>query len=224
MSWSIPVPMGEQHRGERELFENAIDEACEDKRLLFCSSPDKGQFISNEYPSDARRGSLFRIGAAYDYGTRCSWADKDVDYIFPGVKVNTQAMTAAARREPLREITGSGVASALAAGLAATIIYCFKTSALAGKIAWSQGNSRDTLPSILFTEKHVRNIAEFPAMKTALSKIGFINDERFIQVWDLFEPVNQILEDPTKTHEDKVETIVRMCANLVDWQREIRGF
>ncbi|KAK7738317.1 hypothetical protein SLS53_006125 [Cytospora paraplurivora] len=215
MSWSIPVPTGEQHRRERELFENAIDEACEDKRLLFCSSPDKGQFTSNEYPSEARRGSLFRIGAAHDDGTRYSWADKDVDYIFPGVKVNTQ-VTAAARRTPLLEITGSGVASALAAGLAATIIYCFKTSALAGKTAWSHRNPQDTLPSILFTEKYVRNIAEFPAMKTAFSKIGVINDERFIQVWDLFEPVSQILEDPKKTHEDKVETIVRMCSNLMD--------
>lgn len=206
MSWSIPVPTGEDRHRERMLFEKAIEEACNDERILFCSAPDKGQFTSTTYPSIVRRDSMFRIGAANEDGTRFRYTDKDVDYILPGVNVNSQTS----------EITGSSVATALAAGLAATVIYCFKTSALATKIAWDQLISQDQLPSIWFTDEHVRTIAEHPAMKTAFRKLGVVNDARLIDVWDLLQPVSQDLANSNNKYEYKVESIVRLCSNLMD--------
>lgn len=145
------------------------------------------------------------------------------EYIFPGIRANSQ-MTAAERRAPVpREITGSSVATALAAGSAATIIYCFKASVLATKFARSRKGPQDSLPSIRLTEKHVQDISEHAAMKTAFSRIGVVNDAEFIQVWDLFVPVSQVLDDPNKSPEDKVESIVKLCSGLMDWKLELRG-
>ena len=221
MSWSIPIPAGEEHQQERERFKNAIGEASRKRRLMFCSSPDIGQFTDDTYPSVIERGSLFRIGAAHDDGTPFSYAGKNVDYIFPGVKVSSQAPPGS--RQPPRDITGSSVATALAAGLAATIIYCFKASVLAYKVARAHKNVPDTLPSAPLIEQDIRNIMEHPAMKTAFSKIGAVNDGGFIQVWDLFEPVSQILADPKTSHEEQVKSIVELCSKLKDWGQGLRG-
>lgn len=216
MSWSIPVPIDDRG-GAKQLFQDAISKAIQDKRLMFCSSPDKGQFKFQAYPSAVSQGNgLFRIGAAHDDGTSSSRSDAEVNYTFPGVRVNTY--TAADRRGPQREISGSSVATALAAGLAATIIYCFKASALATKIARSQKNPQYAIPSTQFNEEHVRSIAEHSAMVSAFNNIGFINKARFIQVWDSFEPVSQVLDDPNKKYEDKVEQIVKLCTSLMNWR------
>ncbi|ROW04705.1 hypothetical protein VMCG_04794 [Cytospora schulzeri] len=187
MSWSIPVPDNE-HSGAKKLFKDAVNKTIKDKRIMFCSSSDKGNFNNKEYPSAAnpQGDGMFRIGAAKDDGTLFSYVDPNVDYIFPGVKVNSY--TAGDRHAQQHEITGSSVATALGAGLAATIIYCFKMGALATKIARSQRNSQEAMPSTQFTEEHVRSIAEYSTMKSAFDKLGFINQARFIQVWDLLEP------------------------------------
>ncbi|KUI57357.1 hypothetical protein VP1G_04704 [Cytospora mali] len=137
-------------------------------------------------------------------------------------KTSRPSISFADKRSPQREITGSSVATALAAGLAATIIYCFKTCALADKMARSHKHFQDTLGGVRFNEAHVGKIAQYPAMKTAFSNIGVVNDARFIQVWDLFEPVSQVLDDPNRRHEDRVESFIKLCSNLMDWKNEIR--
>lgn len=204
MSWTIPVP--EDPTPESELFESAVREACSRNVLMFCSSPDDGNFASREYPSAAQRDKIFRIGAAHDHGLAFNYTDKDVDFIFPGVQVNISAASPA---------TGSSIATALAAGLAATIIYCFKISALAVKTQ-SQAVTYDDLTRRDFTESAVLKVAQHVVMKGAFGRIGRINEARFIQIWDELQPLVQHLEDPQNAddHNIKVGFIMNLCTKL----------
>lgn len=215
MPWSIPVP-GNEQTDARDLFIDAIKQASEEKRLIFCSSPDKGKFTGYGYPSAVEYTDLFRIGAAYDYGTPYDYADDDVNYIFPGVKVNSY--TTGDRRGQQDEMTGSDVATALAASLAATVMCCFKTAALATKIALASDDPQAALPSTQFKEEHIRSIAEHLNMEFAFNNIGFVTANRFVQVWDSLDPVSKVLDDPTRTHEDKVECIIKLCTILTNWR------
>lgn len=219
MSWSIPVHEDEDMRAKLQV-ENAIRKAVVKKRIMFCSSPDKGDIKAKAYPSYRREGSMFRIGAA---GTNCKpFADVEtsVDYICPGVNVNCH--TSADSQGEQCEITGSSVATALAAGLAATIIYCFKVAALATKIAKAHKNPQDVMPSTQFNEDHIRSISEHSTMKCAFDNIGYINESKFIHVWELFDRVSSVLDDPSKTHEEKVECIIQLCASLMHRKPGVR--
>lgn len=154
---------------------------------------------------------MFRIGAAHDDGTAFSYAGKDVDFIFPGVNVNVNTTGSSGT---LREMTGSSVATALAAGLAATIIYCFKVSALAVKTR-AQLKSYGDMFGPEFTEAEVTKIAQHEAMKAAFWRIGEINEGRFKQVWETFDPAAQALEDQRKSDDDKVKCVMRLCSKLM---------
>lgn len=204
MSWTIPVPA--EHPA-KDLFEAAVREASERKVLMFCSSTDGGQFKTKDYPSAVQREKIFRIGAAHDHGMASESTGHDVDFIFPGVKVNINATS---------PTTGSSVATALAAGLAATIIYCFKISALAVKTQ-IQNMSFNKISQPGFTESALVKLWQHETMKTALGNIGWVNKEKFIQIWDKFQPVVEGLEDPEKTddHDHKVRCIMDLCNQLV---------
>lgn len=207
MSWTIPVP--KEHTRAKVRFEAAVREATSRKDvLLFCSSPDKGHVKIEDYPSVVHPEKIFRIGAAHDHGKAFEYTGmEDVDFILPGVKVNNTVS---------REATGSSVATALAAGLAATIIYCFKISALAVK-AQSQTMSFNKISQPNFTESAILKLSQHGTMKTALGNIGWVNKERFIQIWDKLQPVVEQLEDPDKTddHDYKVRCVMDLCNQLV---------
>lgn len=204
MSWTIPVP--EEHPA-KGLFEKAVREAGRRNVLMFCSSPDGGAFKTKDYPSAAQREKVFMIGAAHDHGLASDYTGHDVDFIFPGVEVNINAIS---------PTTGSSVATALAAGLAATIIYCFKLSALAVKMQ-IQNMSFNKISQPGFTESALVKIWEHETMKIALGNIGWVNKEGFIQIWDKFQPAVDKLEAPDRTddHDHKVRVVMDLCNKLV---------
>ncbi|KAJ4395834.1 hypothetical protein N0V93_000048 [Gnomoniopsis smithogilvyi] len=212
MSWTIPVPTTDS--AASQLFQEAVREACDSKVLMFASSPDRGQYTTHVYPSSMQSDRIFRIGAASADGVRFSSTDKAVDFIFPGVDVDVSSTNGAALSDLERKITGSSVATALAAGLAGTIIYCFKTSALAVK-TWKLLN-RPEMQVIgkTFQESDIEKISQHAAMKEAFERLGPMNEERFIQVWDTFELATQELEK-AKSQEDKVSYITTLCSKLV---------
>lgn len=213
MSWTIPIPR--QHSAASQRFEAAVRKACSRKVIMLGSSPDEGQFTDNVYPTAVERKKMFRIGAAHDDGTAFSYAGKDVDFIFPGVNVNVNTTTSVTGPSGiLREITGSSVATALAAGLAATIIYCFKVSALAVKTR-AQLSSYRNVYGLEFTEAEVTKIAKDEEMKAAFGRIGEINEGKFIQVWETFDQAAQDLEDLSKSDDDKVRCIMKLCRKLM---------
>lgn len=206
MSWTIPVPKTPDPAKTR--FEAAVREACKRNKIMFCTSGDGGHFISNDYPSAAQRDKIFRIGAAHDNGKAFSFAGTDVDFSFPGVKVNVNATSVA---------TGSSVATALAAGMAATIIFCFKISALAVKRQTQTMGYRDTY-GLSFSESQVQKISEYADMKAAFGHIGWINEARFIQVWDTFQPVTTKLESINTDDDTKIRCVIGLCTKLMTHQ------
>lgn len=203
MSWTIPVPT--HSSPEKVMFEDAMRKAASRNVLMFCSSPDEGKFQTKYYPSATQPDKVFRIGAAYDDGGAFRYAGKDVDFIFPGVEVSNTKTSA----------TGSSIATALAAGLAATIIYCFKISALALR-AHSQANASNEILPPTFTASAVRKLSERDVMKTAFSNIGRVNEEKFIQIWDQLRPVVRDLEESPKRDDldYKIQRIMMLCNNL----------
>ena len=205
MSWTIPVPS--EPSPAQKLFEKAVRDAAERNVLMFCSSPDEGNFNNLDYPSSVQRDKIFRIGAAHDYGTASMFVDKDVDFIFPGVQVNTSATSVA---------TGSSIGTALAAGLAATIIYCFKISALAVKTQ-TQTVSDTENSRRMNRETDLRKVSQQHAtMKAAFSRIGRVNDAKFIQIWDELDPLVLQFDRPDNADRDvKVDMIMDLCKKLV---------
>lgn len=206
MSWTIPIPKDPDPA--QKLFEDAVREACRRNVLMFCSSPDGGQFVNIlDYPSAVQRDKMFRIGAAHDYGSASESTDRGVDFILPGVNVNTNTATPA---------TGSSVATALAAGLAATIIYCFKISALAAKTQ-TQTMSSDDLLRRNNREQRLQKIFNHAEMKNAFNSIGTVTPSRFIQVWEVLDTVVEKLESSqSEEHKDaKVEAINDLCTKMM---------
>jgi hypothetical protein len=78
-----------------------------------------------------REKNLFKIGAATEDGTVWKWVGElsDVDFIFPGHNVVKERYTEAPL-ESCKTLTGSSVATAIAAGLAALVLYCVQLGAL----------------------------------------------------------------------------------------------
>ncbi|KAI1498316.1 hypothetical protein F5X99DRAFT_393975 [Biscogniauxia marginata] len=222
MSWTVPIP-DDSHGEEKELFKKVLQKACDRKILMFCSSPDSGKFTEKDYPTAFHRESFFRIGAAKGDGTVYSWAGSTdyLNFILPGVDVVKRHMSERTRHltDKVLEIpseTGSSVATALAAGLAATIIYCVKASALAvATFNARKGTDENDLLGAAITSSEARKISEHDTMKAAFQKIGHITEDRFIQVWESFEPANQVFDDPNTTDKQRAESIIALSSNLI---------
>ncbi|KAH8765996.1 hypothetical protein F5883DRAFT_460815 [Diaporthe sp. PMI_573] len=207
MSWTVPIP--ENPTAAKQLFEKAVRKAVDQNVLMFCSSPDEGDFKISDYPSAVQRDKVFRIGAAHDYGKAANQVDKEVDFIFPGVEVNTSAASAS-------PATGSSIATALAAGLAATVIYCFKICALDLK-SQTQTMSQKDIERRKTMDENLKLISQHAGMKRAFGRIGPVNDSQFIQIWDQLDRLVMRLEDPNFAGHDniKIEHILDFCTKLV---------
>lgn len=178
-----------------------LQKAVNEKVLMFCSAPDKGKFTEHDYPSGPWRNEFFRIGAAHANSTVFEWTPEDgITYICPGVDVaQNQAQASSSRTtlagsvtsciKELKQETGSSVATALAAGLAAMIIYCVQASILTVLMANQNKSSINPVPNDLATL-----VADPDAMKDAFSRLGKVTPNRFIQVWDELDKISKIME------------------------------
>ncbi|KAM0247246.1 hypothetical protein ACHAQJ_009913 [Trichoderma viride] len=217
MSWTLPIP--EDGSEEKALLDRVLERACAQKVLMFCSSSDQIN-ATQHYPSAFRRHRFFLIGAAHDDGTAFGHAGKNNDFIFPGVNVNTASGTSlpsylAHKTSSTKESTGSSIATALAAGLSAVILYCFKASALGIATARIQQGKNYVAGSELVRQTDVERIADRDVLKTAFNRIGKMESGQFIQVWDRFDPASQILEAEVG-YEKKLTCIMNLCSNLIE--------
>ncbi|KAL7795975.1 hypothetical protein V8C37DRAFT_414279 [Trichoderma ceciliae] len=217
MSWTIPIPT--EGSEEKVLLDRVLERACTQNVLMFCSSSDHIN-ATQHYPSAFRRHRFFLIGAAHDDGTAFGHAGKNNDFIFPGVKVNTSGGTSlpvylADNTSSTTKSTGSSIATALAAGLSAVILYCFKSSALGIVTARIQRGKNYVPGSELVKPADVERITDRDVLKTAFSRIGKMESGKFIQVWDRFEPASQTLEAELE-YEKKLNCIMNLCSNLID--------
>lgn len=126
MSWAI-----ERTENNSEALKDlaaAIDEAHQKNILMFCAGNDRGlsSYYNESYPANC--GHVFCIGAATATGERSVWVrDSEVDFLFPGDNVMVEAMDISLPLGNL--VSGSSLAAALAAGLAAQILYCVEIAA-----------------------------------------------------------------------------------------------
>ncbi|EYB24163.1 hypothetical protein FG05_00121 [Fusarium graminearum] len=218
MSWTIPIPVTGSDNQKR--IDNVLKLACSKDVLMFCSSPDQ-RTQTKHYPSHYNREKIFLIGAADDSGTAFNHSGLDNDFIFPGVNVNTGNNLGRYHSNdstsPVQMATGSSIATALAAGLAAMVTYCFKTSALAAvttRIA--QGRPPAASGTELIKPQDVGRIAHHDGLKKVFDRIGTMDGGKFIAVWRIFRPATECLTDGKMTYEQKVTHIMELCRDLMD--------
>ncbi|RYP78209.1 hypothetical protein DL771_000686 [Monosporascus sp. 5C6A] len=201
MSWTLP--MKDDKSGSKDRLHTVLQKAVDSKVLMFCSAPDKGKFTAFDYPSGPWRDSFFRIGAAHADGTVFNWTPEDgIAYVLPGVDVIKDQGGSSSFEPPLaREArtrvgdvkyqTGSSVSTALAAGLAAMIIYSIKASIMAVKTA---NQNKGTIVGIAIPDNGANLIADPDAMRRAFANLGTVTPNKFIQVWEELDKVTEMLE------------------------------
>ncbi|KAL9566297.1 hypothetical protein ACKAV7_009656 [Fusarium commune] len=169
MSWTIDPPKDDR---ERQDLENAIVEAANANILMFCSARDKGAHNTPTYPSKAT-GKIFTIGAANSSGASVDYVGNasELSYIFPGDKVEVDS-----GRTPPEIVDGSSVATALAAGLAALILYCIQVRIFLAKD--SKQKAREAYRKVKQYEGMVK---AFDAIETTKE-----SNHKFLKVWEVF--------------------------------------
>ncbi|EMT68836.1 hypothetical protein FOC4_g10004925 [Fusarium odoratissimum] len=193
MSWTLPIESGKDHM--KEELHAVLERAVENKVLMFCSAPDKGKFTELDYPSGPWPNSFFRIGAAYSNGTVFQWTPEvGITYILPGVDVVQDQIKGGSSKsgegsKSGKNLTGSSVATALGAGLAAMVIYCVKASILSVKTANQNKAAIHPIP-----DDRAIQVAKPDAMKRAFASLGSTTSNKFIQVWEELDKARVILE------------------------------
>ena len=214
MSWTIPIP--EEGSPTRTQIDEVLKRACEQKILMFCSSPDQ-KSQTRHYPWHYDRDKIFLIGAADDSGTAYNHSGPDSNFIFPGVNVNTSNKSYTGDPEAfVQRSTGSSIATALAAGLAAMVTYCFKASAIHSVTTRIAQGKPPTGVAELVKPEDVDKIAQHDGLKKAFERIGPLDEGKFIAVWEVFGPATKCLTDGKKTYEEKITKMMNLCRNLMD--------
>ncbi|PNP41524.1 hypothetical protein TGAMA5MH_06625 [Trichoderma gamsii] len=213
--------MSKGDSGSKDRLHEALKKAVDEKALMFCSAPDQGKFTTLDYPSGPWRGDFFRIGAASADGTVFDWTPEDgITYVLPGVEVIRDQVSSSSfdvlsagrftkRVEDFKYETGSSVATALAAGLAAMVIYCIKTSIMNMKI---MNQNKDPIVGSAIGDNDANLIAAPDAMKRAFARLGNVTPNKFIQVWEKFDGISETLETLRRdgsSSEEKVKCIKR---------------
>ncbi|KAL4967299.1 uncharacterized protein BDV14DRAFT_207526 [Aspergillus stella-maris] len=175
MSWTIRYP-GPQHQSGPEFKElaAAVQEAQSKGILLFCSASDQGQDNAPTYPA-FKAGAIFKIGGADIDGnlhTQVGGEDK-VDFIFPGDTMSSDDIQGTLSQG--QWFTGSSVATAFAAGLAALILYCAQV-----RIAIAKIPREKELCTAAF-----KTLKEHNGMETAFNAIG--KSKKYLPVWEVFD-------------------------------------
>lgn len=210
MSWTIEKT--EANKTEVEKLEKAIAKAAEDNILMFCAAADGGAQRDRTYPAaTASTKNIFKIGAAEPAGTATKWLGETlVDFIFPGHEVvrERQDDPGVTKYTPK---TGSSVATALASGLAALVLYCVQLAAVARQKKGASGGR--TTATTTTTGSAFGNLAGYQAlknherMKEAFLQIGTTKD-KYIRVWERFEkPVKDAEGKPKDEWMDCVEAL-----------------
>jgi hypothetical protein len=150
--------------------------------LIFCSAGDTGAHQDTDYPAAFNPNKVFRIGAAKANGNVWDWAGNlnNLDFIIPGHEV-LERTPGDAPLQNFQPQTGSSVATALGAGLAALIISCVKLGAMHTQIV-GVSPTAVTMKDLIDVKKHENMKAAFDAIGTSRE-----SQNRFIEVWRLFD-------------------------------------
>ncbi|KAI1124133.1 hypothetical protein F5Y10DRAFT_280401 [Nemania abortiva] len=208
ISWTVKKPKDTEQDADLKDLGHAIKRALDAGILVFCAASDAGNFSDEEYPYDFDRNRIIRIGAATDDGRpwERSGDTKALSFIFPGCSVvSRNARLESAVPSHFRENTGSSVATALAAGLAALILHCVRLAAIL--------NENDGQTAAPLEADNRRSLKDYRNMKAVFENIGVDREiHKFIEVWNRFEGP---AEDLRLKKEQSSETIVKLALAFV---------
>ena len=187
MSWTIEATGS--NGSDIAALEAAIDDAAKAGILMFCSANDQGIARDRSFPSASSTKHIFKIGAAEASGNIWKWAGDpaDIDFIFPGHNVVKERPNDAPL-DKCKTLTGSSVATAIASGLAALVLYCIQLGALNTQYLKLSG-AATTMKDFEAVKKHER-------MKEAFMAIGV--QKKYVEVWDFFGEAAKKAESATR--------------------------
>lgn len=165
-----------------------------------------GAFKDHTYPAAAPTSNIFKIGAAEASGNAMKWLGDQtrVDFIFPGHQVVIERHDDPSVKK-YTALTGSSVATALASGLAAVILYCVQ---LAG--TWRDAGRPDELRAYRSLKNHER-------MKEAFSQIGTTkeSENKYIMVWNRFGRVVKKAENELQAKDMWIDKVAQLADDLM---------
>lgn len=208
MSWTIErTPHNEIDILE---LESAIAAAAKEQILMFCAANDQGIARNHSFPAASTK-HIFKIGAAEASGEMWKWVGDpaDVDFIFPGHNVVKERPNDAPV-EKCRTLTGSSVATAIAAGLAALVLYCVQLGALntqASNQQQGQGNPTVTMEDFKAMKGHERMKEVFLAIGTSR-----VSGNKYVEVWDVFSPAAKLGEGLAR--EQRIDIVTKVAKKL----------
>lgn len=183
MSWTVKkegTKEGENNHDDIAELVTALTQAAK-KMPVFCSAPDKGELSKVEFesyfPVGADVKGIFKIGASTADNTASLPAGQNnVDYILPGqqVKVTNDDDTIILKGRSEIE-TGSSLATALAAGLAALMMHIVRMDAI-----------RTYQQSKKFDSKRLNHIRSPANMRKMFDRMK-PKDGKYVHVYDIFD-------------------------------------
>nr|RBR01851.1 hypothetical protein FVER53263_11217 [Fusarium verticillioides] len=208
MSWTVKETV--ENRDGVNTFRQAIKDALDAGILLFCAAADTGAITEVEYPWSFDRQRIFRIGAATADGR--VWGPtgnpQNLSFILPGHKVvSRNPHREGALPDDFEERTGSSVATALAAGLAALILHCVNLAVIHGK---------EHPSTTAVSAEDLERLANHDDMYNVLRGIGLDEgQQRFIEVWRRFDRPAKELKEPMSDKMDALGIVARLARDLV---------
>ncbi|KOS20541.1 Major intracellular serine protease [Escovopsis weberi] len=196
MSWTMPAP---KMQGLKKVFDDAMALAAKKNILVFCAANDQGFHQDSTYPHSSNR-SRFRIGAATPEGkgTDAVGNTEKIDYLLPGHNIPVDEPSPQHRQgspvpEAIGTSSGSSIATALAAGLAALLLECVRLGILYTKETDSEPADRP----FVIREDDWRRLRQRDGMREAFSNIGTSADSgnKYVEVERLFQDNAERLED-----------------------------
>lgn len=215
MSWAIKEP---EDPDDKAAFDTAIRRARDKGILMFCSASDQGNFKDYTYPYLSNPGSVFRIGAASKDGTVPDFVRNggDISFLLPGREVALDDGVDVDKVEAFTSHTGSSVATALAAGLAALIVECVRLG------AFYHLQKRFLGPGFI-NRDDVFKIRDKKTMEDAFNSISVdrVGNSKYIEVWETFADPAGNLKKQDGVTEEQLNVIAMLASSLL--RKGIRG-
>ncbi|KAJ5644510.1 hypothetical protein N7507_010521 [Penicillium longicatenatum] len=199
MSWSIEE--GSDTSGTASELRDAIRKAHSDHNIvMFCASIDEGATARDNTLPGTMKTECIKIGACTGTGTRFSWVSSDhCDFYVPGeiplfisqLKDNSQNSISTG---------GSSVSTALAAGFAGMLMYCYRVIT-AGETGLKQADMRNGSASDSDYLRQPRRI------HTAFTKLSR-DDTHFLELRENL-PIEDIDDEDMDIRREKLKQFMK---------------
>jgi hypothetical protein len=121
MSLAIPQLSYNKNEKYEERLRQAVAAADGDDIVQFCSHHDEGWNVAKSWPADCNHVKV--VVACNDFGMFTDREPRKYDYRIPGINVFTGAVPYLESQDTM---SGSSVATAIAAGLASLVLSCYR--------------------------------------------------------------------------------------------------